>query len=420
MDKELLKQIITDQGKSGPTSQLVTRAVYTEIPSFQNNPHIIIILGVRRCGKSTLLQVIRQHSKQQDYYLNFDDERLVQFELSDFQNLYDLFIEIYGEQQTFYFDEIQNIPEWERFVRRLHDTGHKVYITGSNAALFSQELGTRLTGRYIEVPMYPFSYHEFIQFHEPNLLQEKLLTSNQKGYLKHLLLDYIDTGGIPEYIFYKNKDYLNALYESIIYRDIVARYKISEVMPLKNLVFYLAGNVGKDISYNALKEPIGVKSATTVSDYCNYIKQSFLCFFINRFSHSLKKQFLYSKKVYFIDTALAKQVGFRTSDDKGRLLENIVFLELLRKKYEVYFHRDHKECDFIIRERGKITLAIQVCYTLQDKKTREREIAGLLEAMQAYQLSYGLILTWDEEQEKAYKDEEFTIDIIPTYQWLLK
>ena len=128
---------------------------------------------------------------------------------------------------------------------------------------------------------------------------------------------------------------------------------------------------------------------------------------------------LYSKKVYFIDIAVAKQVGFRMSEDKGRLLENIIFIELLRRKYEVYFHREKKECDFIIREQGKITLVIQVCYDLQDAKTKEREMAGLFEAMQAYDLNYGIILTWDEEERQAYKNDKIVVDIIPVYQWLL-
>lgn len=420
VDANILKQVIIDQHITFP-HQSISRDVYATLRRYDNTPHIIILLGVRRCGKSTLLQMIRQGAQEADYYINFDDDRLVQFALEDFQQLYELFIELYGEQKTFYFDEIQNIPEWERFVRRLHDNGYKIYITGSNATLFSQELSTRLTGRYVEIPVYPFSYTEFIRYKEPELLAQAQHTTIDIGKLRNLCTQYLTIGGFPNYVESQNKEYLQALYEGILYRDIVSRYRISAIRPFKELVFYLASNVSKDVSYNALKNLIGIKNATTVTDYCHYLQMSFMCFFINRYDPSVKKQIHHSKKIYFIDTALACAIGFRHSDDWGRLIENIVFIELKRRGLEVFFHRKDKECDFIIRQQGKITQAIQVCYRLTDEKTKQREFAGLIEAMSACQLDKGTIITWDEEETSTInsEDETKTIYCVPLFKWLL-
>lgn len=176
MNIELLKSLIIDQHNQTRLENIIEREIYQEIISWQNNQQIIIIMGVRRCGKSTLLQHLRRNSEESDYYVNFDDDRLAEFQLKDFQSLLEALLELFGEQKTFYFDEIQNIPEWERFVRRLHDMGNKIYITGSNAIMLSQELGTRLTGRYLPIKMYPFSFNEFIKYKMPDFLPNNLGT----------------------------------------------------------------------------------------------------------------------------------------------------------------------------------------------------------------------------------------------------
>jgi uncharacterized protein len=382
----------------------------------------VIISGLRRGGKSTLLGQIRHKSTDRDYFINFDDDRLVNFKLDDFQALYELFIELYGQQKTFYFDEIQNIPEWERFVRRLHDLGNKIYITGSNASMLSAELGTRLTGRYVEIHLYPYSFLEFLKYQslpKPNLQR---LTTIQKGTLKAAFNDFLELGGLPEYLQSRHHEYLHSLYESIIYRDIIVKYNISNHQAVKELVYYLASHIGKECSYNSIRKTLGISSPSTVSDYCGYLQDSFLCYFINRFDYSLRKQLQYAKKVYFIDQALAISVGFRFSNDHDRLLENIVFLELKRRGYEIYFHKDKKECDFIVRKKSKVVLAIQVCADIDDVKTREREIAGLSEAMDTYQLSSGLIITQDtfSQQTVVTGNKTFEISVVPIWFWLLE
>jgi predicted AAA+ superfamily ATPase len=421
MDKQNLKQVIIDQQEDKLPEDFVTRLLDHKIVSLQKIPQILIIIGLRRSGKSTLLQEIRNKSKENKYYINFDDDRLVQFQLADFQILLELFIELFGLQETFYFDEIQNIPGWERFIRRLHNQGNKIYITGSNATMFSKELGTRLTGRYIQIELYPFSFKEYTNFEQANLLKISKLTTNQKGQLKKLFNTFSLLGGIPEFFLYQQSAYLHSLYESILYKDIIVRYKVNE-RAIKELVFYLASNVSKEITYNSLRKMLGLASASTVSDYCTYLENSFLCFFINRYDYSLKKQLQYAKKVYFIDQALAKTVGFRISEDSGRLLENIVFLELKRRYQEIYFHKANKECDFLVRQNGRISIVMQVCLQLSNPETKRREIAGLTEALELYDLKTGYIITEDEENTETitYKNKKYTIQIMPIWKWLLQ
>jgi predicted AAA+ superfamily ATPase len=422
MNKQILKEVILDQRQLGSTAHVVPREIFADLIRLRNSKQALILSGIRRCGKSVLLWLFRKDAKERDYYINFDDDRLVNFTVEDFQVLYELFVEMYGPQNTFYFDEIQNIEHWERFVRRLHEQGKKIFITGSNATMLSVELGTHLTGRNIEINLYPYSFKEYLSFKAKTDIKVGSLNTVEKGVLKSLFNQFLEEGGLPEYINSRLPEYLHNLYQNILYRDIIVRHKIKNHKALKELVYYLASNIAKECSFNSLKKILGLSSATTVSDYCGYLEDSFLCFFINRFDYSLKKQIQNPKKVYFIDQALAVAVGFRFSDDIGRLLENIVFLELKRRGHSIYYHQGKKECDFILKEGTKITQAIQVCVALDDTKTYEREIAGLMDALLEYQLNSGVIVTGDTLSEEIITkdDRTYKIHIVPIWVWLLE
>lgn len=422
MSSQQLKNIIADQcEEQSVPSDYHYRSAEKKLISFIANKEVTVITGVRRCGKSVLMNKIRKQSKEQDYYFNFEDDRLAAFTNNDFQLLYEIFLELFGEQQTFYFDEIQNIPGWEMFVRRLYDAGNKVIITGSNATLFSDELGTRLTGRYMSLSVYPFSFYEYSYHRKPDLFEHMNASTKQVSKIKQLFNEYCVFGGIPEYTKYHQADYLHALYESIIFRDIVARYKLSNAGILKKLVFFLASNCSKETTYSSLKKLLGVGSVTTISDYCSYLENSYLCFFLSRYSVSVKTQLRSPKKVYFIDHALVKKLGFSFSDDYGRMLENIVFIELKRRHKLIYYHQEKKECDFIVQDGAKIIEAIQVCQTLVSPITKQREMDGLVEALATYSLKEGMILTEDEEAEETItKDNtKYKIKIIPLWKWLI-
>jgi hypothetical protein len=416
---ELIKQVIKEQSSLTIPKDFIQRTAYQTLQKYAELSEIVVITGLRRVGKSTLLQQLRQKSKESNYYINFDDDRLVHFTFEDFQILYEIFIELYGVQNTFYFDEIQNIPEWERFVRRLHDQGKKVYVTGSNATLFSQELGTRLTGRYIQLEMYPYSFSEMLKNRLPAVELKDTLTTEERGLVAGVFREYYLLGGIPPYVHSDTLEVLQGLYESVLYRDIIVRYKLSNDRPIKELVYYFASNVGKEFSYNALAKQIGLGSGTTVADYCHYLSMSYLCYSVPRFSHSLAKQQLYNKKCYFVDHAMARVLGFRSTEDNGRLLENLVYIELCRRGGEIYFHKEQQECDFLVRRKGQIIAALQVCWELHSPETRKREILGLREAMIAYGLNAGTILTNGQEEtfEVELNDTTGVISVLPVWKW---
>lgn len=425
ISEDLLKRVIIDQHQTYTNTPVyIHRTVEAKLNKLSQNSEIIVLSGIRRCGKSVLLDHFRNSiGTDNDYYFNFEDERLVNFSIEDFDLLHQTLISLYGVQKTFYFDEIQNIPSWEMFIRRMYNDGCKIYITGSNANLFSEELGTRLTGRYISLEMYPFSFAELS--HEHVALEKRNLSTLEIGKIKEQYAKYLLLGGIPTYVTYNNPEYLHSLYESILYRDIINRYKIGNPEAIKKLLFYLASNCGKEMSLSKLLGMINnngkiISSNTTVSDYCAYIENSFLCFFVNRYNDNLKAQQQAPRKVYFIDHMLAKIMGFRTSEDQGHMLENIVFVELKRRGHDIYYYKDAKECDFIIRDGMHTIQAIQVCIELFDPDTRRREIAGLIEAMNKFDLSDGLIITENEEKIDIIQigNKKHKIIIKPIWKWL--
>ncbi len=417
---ELLRQVVLEQAQFGMPSDFVAREVMPRLTSMMATPSIVIIMGVRRCGKSTILQWLRQQSAERDYYFNFDDDRLVDFRLEDFQTLYELLIEMWGKQTTFFFDEIQLIPGWERFVRRLHDYGNKVYITGSNAIMFSRELGTRLTGRYLSVTMFPFGFKEYVQYKSSDQPITYNPTSEIKAQYRRLLSQFLTEGGFPEYVKYLAPDYLHTLFENIVYKDVIVRYKLPNERVVRLLLNFLASNIAKSITFNALRKLLGLSNSNTVAEYCHYFQNSFLCFMINKYSPSLKQQYGYAKKIYWVDLALAQKIGFRMSEDRGRMLENLVYLELLRRDKEVYFYQENKECDFIIKSQHHIVEAIQVSLSLENPETKQREIAGLIAALQTFHLDRGIILTENESDlfQHQENDQLFTIEVIPVWLWL--
>jgi predicted AAA+ superfamily ATPase len=413
MQKLILQAVISDQ----KALKLEPSAIKRQHVSIVEDDSVVVISGIRRCGKSTLLQAIRAKNKEQDYYLNFDDERLIHFKVEHFQLLLELFGERYGKQSTFYFDEIQNITGWERFVRRLHDYGNKVYITGSNASMLSKELGTHLTGRYQQIELYPFSFLEYLKLNDidANLLDH--FNTDDKVVLKAAFNDYFKFGGFPAFLKSKNTEYLKSLYESVLYRDVMVRNGITNEQELLELMFFVTSNTSKLISYNSLAKVIGVKNATTVKQYLGFLQDAYMLGLVTKYDVSVKKQLHNPKKVYGIDLGLMRQLSFQHSEDQGRLLENLVFLELKRQTKTVYYHHNKSECDFVIKEKNSITQAIQVCWSMHDDKTKQREINGLLDAMAAYQLKEGLILTEDESDSITIDDK--TINMMPVWLWLL-
>ncbi len=416
MNKEDIKKVIIAQNEVIRKLRFIQRDYSISTVVNYADPFIQIVSGVRRSGKSTMVQHIRENNPEQDYSINFDDNRLTGFTIDDFEKLNDAFHELFESQKTYYFDEIQNIEGWERFVRRLYNEGCKIYVTGSNATMLSKELGTRLTGRTIQSELFPFSFREYLRFKGIEVQRNDIYSPEKSNQLKKTFRNYILNGGFPEYLQTDHPGYLKNLYESILYKDVIARYNIRNVRTIVEMIHYLISNVSKEASYNGLKKIFGLSNAITVKEYIAYFEDCYLIFSINKFDYSLKKQLANPKKIYCIDTGLANSISFQFSENYGRQLENVIFLQLKRNGSEIYYHKGKHECDFVIRENGKIVNAIQVCKSMEQPETRSREINGLLEAMKQYQLQTGIIITDDEEENLNIN--ELTIQIVPAWKWL--
>lgn len=246
-------------------------------------------------------------------------------------------------------------------------------------------------------------------------------STSSRALIKRVFNQYVSQGGIPAYLRLLDFQYLQDLYEGIVYRDIIARYHLTKITEIKELAYHAASNIGKLITYNQVRKLLSLQHSSTVKNYFNFFQQSYLFFLVPKFDFSIKRQILAPKKLYCIDTGLAKIVGFRNSPDSGRLLENIVFLELQRHGLEIYYFSDSKECDFIVKTIDHKYTAIQVTISLQDPEVYQREIAGLLAAMVKCQIKDGWILTEDEERSLIipHQNQDYHIQVLPVWKWLL-
>ena len=363
----------------------------------------IILSGVRRCGKSTLLRQMIQKSKN-FYYFNFEDPSAVNFKLADFETLNQVFNEEYGESKYYFFDEVQNIEKWEIFVRAMLDKGKYFVITGSNASLLSRELGTRLTGRHLNYELFPFLFLEFLKLKD----KKPSIESFQ---------EYFTKGGFPQYLKSERAEALQDLFNDIISRDISIRHKIRNIKSLKEMAVYLITNVGKEFSYNSLKKMFGLGSVNSAISFVSFFEDSYMLFTVPKFDYSIKKQIINQKKVYSIDNGFSTVNTGSFSGDKGKMLENMVFLALRKKYKEIFYFQEKGECDFLTKEGTKITHLIQVCYDLTEQN-KDREINGLLEAMKEFKFNQGLILTYNQEDEFLIEGKRIVVK--PTWKWMFE
>jgi len=418
MDKGRLKEIMFDQKEVfNSKHHLIQRDI--ELEKHMASGLVVIISGIRRCGKSSLLFLIKEkmNLKEPEYcYFNFDDERITA-DVSILEQMFNLHLEVYGTEPVLFLDEIQNIDHWEKFVNRMYEQGIKIFVTGSNAKLLSSEISTSLTGRNKRIELYPFSFAEYVRF-IGNKYNLDRLTPKSKSMLLKDFNAYFETGGFPLVVKEKDPELINAWFQDILYRDIISRYRLTQVNEIKQIGLYFASNTGKLFSYSTLQEISGVKSLSSIKDYLYYYEQSYLFFYLKKFDYSVKKQIMNPKKVYVIDPAFAHRLGFNFSENRGRILENIVYLELRRRGDEVYYHSGKRECDFVIKTGIHITGALQVCHTIDSRETRDREIGGLLEAMQRYKLKEGMIITHD--LEETFEVNDCHVEILPAWKWVIK
>ena len=375
-----------------------------------NLDRIVAITGIRRCGKSTLLRQIAEYFGSDFNYINFDDLRLTSFNESD----YDILLTIFNKAKKtsiFLFDEIQLAPAWERYLRKLHDLGYNIVVTGSNSSLLSNELGTHLTGRYIRQELFPFSFNEFLDFKDIKWEQESTDSVSQ---LIQLSREYIFNGGFPEFLKHNRRELLEQTYRDIIYRDIIARYGIQERQAFRGLAQFLMSNPGMKITYGKLSKQLGFRSSTSVKEYISYMENVYLLFQMNRFDWSLKRSLLAPRKVYPVDNGLSGAVAFHLSPNRGHLLETAVFNQLRRFGSPWYFS-NHRECDFIVEDQDSGYKCIQVCWHLEGEN-QERELEGLQEALDFFDIGSGVIVTYNQESTIRLPEGKIA-KLIPFWRW---
>lgn len=379
---------------------------------------IIAIIGPRRSGKTYLMfQIIKNLinsgvPKENILYVNFDD---IVFRKYDLNKIFEIYFELFNPKGEIYlfFDEVQELKDYPIWLRNLHDRGYKIFITGSSSKLMIKEISKELRGRYISKILLPFSFKEFLKLKEFKFED----TSEKRGKIKNLLLEYLKFGGFPEVLLIENNidkiEKLNSIYETTFYRDLVERYKIREINIAKELLEYLISNISSFISvskvYNIFKSVNINTSKRTLWKYYNYILESLILFESKICTYSKRKEIISPRKIYVNDLGIANL--FR-DQEIGHLMENLVYLELFRKGIEPnYLKIDGNEIDFIYKENNSIKL-IEVTY-----KVDEEHISKVKKALEFLKIREGTIITWDEENEIIYNNRKITI--IPLWRWLL-
>lgn len=373
------------------------------------NALIKLITGPRRVGKSVFALLMLQGKNFA--YLNFDDNKLL--EKWDEELAMSALDDVYPGYDFMLLDEIQNLPDWDLWVSKLYRRGKNLIITGSNAMMLSSEMATVLTGRYLQIEMLPFSLEETMSW--KNISPDR---EEQAAQAIMLADDYMRNGGYPETIPSRSitKSYLSTLFDSILLKDVAQRHKVRNTNDLYNLATYLLSNFCNPISANELAGELGMSSVATTKKFCDYLNEPYLFFYLPRFNNKLKLMNKAPKKIYVVDNGFVQSTAFNLSENLGRLLENQVFVELLRRGYipgQTLFYyrtRNDKEIDFVTRKGAKVEQLIQVCYDMTSEKTRKRELDALVEAAEELHCNNLLVITNDQQVGVEWRD--LTINIV--------
>ena len=357
--------------------------------------HALVLTGVRRCGKSTLMTQRIRGTADPWFYLKFDAPQLVSLELSDSSRL-DKVVERSGARRL-YLDEIHEMDGWELYVLEKLDEGFRVCVTGSNASLLKGERASKLTGRHVSLELFPFSYAEFLAF-----------THGRKG--RKSVEEYLETGGFPRYVETREESHLTELFDDIVYRDVVVRHGIREVGAVERLAAYLSENPGCRFSASRMLNPLGVSNASTVTQWCDWFEDAYLFFFVPKYCDSARAQLVNPRKAYCVDTGLLQVVSTRLVFNDALRFENLVFLALRRKFRELHYFDEGGECDFVAVRRHTPVLAVQACVELTTGDL-DRELGGVRAAMARFGLREGWIVTLD--QTDAYEVPEGTVRVVP-------
>jgi predicted AAA+ superfamily ATPase len=377
-----------------------------------------VIIGPRRAGKS-FFGMHEVAGSGAFGFVNFDDERLLS--VSNFDEILEAILSVYSNPAVLLMDEIQNLPNWELIVNRLQREGFQLVITGSNSNLLSSELATHLTGRHLPHYLFTFSFKEYLGMFNKEM---------GKAEIKEKFLDFMTRGGYPE-IWMKSldvKSYLQVLFDSILFKDIVKRHRVRFAGALENLANWLITNIAADFSFTSLSKQTQISSVHTLQHYMNYLEEAFIFFTLPRHSFKVREQQKSNKKLYCFDNGFYLAKAFRFSTDQGKLLENLIAVELKRKSFrngwDLFYWkgRDREEVDFVVQQNVTVTHLIQVCWDPENDKTKEREVRALLKASRELNCSRLMVITGDFEgrESVSWFGIEGQVEFIPARKWLLE
>lgn len=425
MNKRNIKEIIEDQAEVREriykNEKIIEREQLDFWGDYVQNELVKVTTGVRRSGKTVFTHLLLRDKNYAS--VNFDDERLAFAEKEDLNTILEVLYNQYGDFRELLLDEIQNVSGWELFVNRLQRSKINLFITGSNANLLSQELSTHLTGRTIQIEMLPFSFREFLIW--KGLRTPKTSTKGRATIKKHLE-EYIKIGGFPEVVKEPEmkRMYLSSLYSSIITKDIISRHNIRFVKTFKEMSSTIISNFSNLITYNKLKNTHDIKSVHTAKNYVDYLSEAYLVQLVEKYSPKPKEVVNSPKKVYIIDCGLINTISHSITENFGRLMENIVYLELMRRgsidrAQEIYYWKDYqdKEIDFVLKRVKKITSLIQVTNASGSDEVDKREIRNLLKGAELLKCKDLKVITWDYEDEEIFDGKK--IEFISLWRWLL-
>ncbi len=428
MKIETAKSIVAEWLEERSLPHLIERAA--EPVDFSKLSDILAIVGPRRAGKTFYMYQLIQNLlnseaiKEDILFIDFEDYRFTNTSPSDIDQLFTAFRQLTGRQPTYlFFDEIQQFPQWSRVIRTLHNQGrYKIIVSGSNSKLSSHEIATELRGRYRDRIMLPLSFSELLRFKGIEY-NEKMLYTSAWGKLLEIFDSYLKEGGFPE-VFQRDtkrekRELLQSYYRTLFYHDIIDRYNIKSRSILKIMMSYCLEAYAELFSISGFSKYLHhydlAVSKKTISNYLNYLREAFFIILNDKFSFSPRKRLMNPKKVYLLDTGFG-YLGTVFSENRGKLLENIVAIELLRRQQEMFYFKNQNECDFIVTQAMKPTEAIQVTWELM-ATSRQRELKGLFEAIRVLNLKHGQILTYN--QEEQIDMEGCTIQVTPVWKWLL-
>lgn len=410
-----MKTIVLNQRKE--RDELLSRPYLTRRSNHDEdmllNSHLIkLITGPRRVGKST--QALLMLRDKNFAYLNFDSQQLL--DAWDANLVMRMLDDVYPGYDYLLLDEVQNLEGWDMWVGELYRIGKNLVITGSNAKMLSSEMATVLTGKYLQVEMLPFSLEEFFDW---NKLELHNLKPEQDAECKVLTDDYMRNGGYPEVVASRQlvRSYLDTLFDSIVWKDVAKRHNVRNITDLNNLAMYLVSNFCNPLSANELSEELGFSSVNTTKKFMDYLHEPYLFYYLSRYNNKLKLMKKAPRKVYVVDNGFVAAKAFSLSENLGRLLENQVFIELIRQGYDTektmfyYRSRNDKEVDFVLRKETRVERLVQVCYDLSSPKTEKREVDSIVECAGELKCSNLTIVT--KEDERTIKKDGYTINVVP-------